>query len=370
MEQLIMTSQSDQFELIASPPSISNIDPAILQGGHKIAYARHPAYQQFAEEIGLGDRFRAVAVFARSFLPLLVKRIVRYEIIPYDLRQSGGFAFAKAAIRNALRLDNAKPSAAVQNPLAQMLRQNGVGVVAIPKPVFASLEKAAAGHFERLVERRGASGNQTRAFEESRSSASRFDDSGLFVIIEQLFKDAGVLVAASSHLGRQVKLVDVNPQINDRSDSFWRDIFPDMDGAPLPTAAYYHRDASGGDLKAIIYMTDVMSEADGAFSYVVGSNRAAAVGIDDLICEANDHGLSATDPETRRVFAALPQKLQQKGSFGNDLSNNTRLAEEIAGSSWAITSDKGAIVLFDTKGVHRGGMVETGERRVITCVLG
>ncbi len=365
-----MASLSDRFQPIECPPSVRQIEPSNFRGSHIVDYAAHPAYAGFVSSVGIGDRVRAGAAFAKAFLPLLLKRVIRYEMIPYDTRQQGGLAFARAAFRNMLRLDQRVSPETVDSDLFRQLNTNGVGVVAIPAARFERLEKIAQHHFDGLLSRRGAPGNKSRAFDDSRSNASRVSDSALYLDIEQLFEESGVMEAASAYLGRRAKLADVNPQINDRSDSFWRDIFPDMQAGKIPSAAYYHRDASGGDLKAIVYMSDVLTEAHGAFSYVLGSNHVAAQGLDDLISEANDHGLSATDPETRKLFAALPQKLRQKGSFGNDVSDDSEQAQLISECSWAITSTKGAIVLFDTKGIHRGGMVEAGERRVITCVLG
>ena len=70
------------------------------------------------------------------------------------------------------------------------------------------------------------------------------------------------------------------------------------------------------------------------------------------------------------MFAALPRKLRQKCAFGNDLKADSPMLEEIVRATWKITAPAGSVVLFDTKGIHRGGMVEQGERRVLTCVLG
>ena len=104
---------------------------------------------------------------------------------------------------------------------------------------------------------------------------------------------------------------------------------------------------------------------------MLGSNRIRISRLDDLICEANDsNGLAGTDAKSRARFAALPRKLRQKGAFGNDLAPDSPLGREIGKGQWAVTADRGSIVLFDTKGIHRGGMVEDGERRVITCVIG
>ena len=249
------------------------------------------------------------------------------------------------------------------------MAEHGINVVTIPGRQFDELNAAARSEFERLAGRRGRSNGQ-RVFEESRGQASRANQRELFEAIEGTLKDAGVFRIASAYLGREATLIDVNPQINDTSDSFWRDIFPDAGLKSLPPTAYCHRDASGGDLKAIIYMTDV-DDRTGPFSYVVGSNRMRISRVDDLICEANDsNGLAGTDARARARFAALPRKLRQKGSFGNDLTPDSVLGREIIAGLWSVTAPRGSIILFDTKGIHRGGMVEDGERRVITCVIG
>lgn len=235
----------------------------------------------------------------------------------------------------------------------------------IPDERFEELARIAVPHFERLEQRRARKRLGDREFDESRSNVdAREHGDALYKAIKSILIDSGIMDAASRYLGRDARLIDLNPQINGSTDSFWRNIFPDMTAMKLPDTAYFHHDASGGDLKAIFYMTDVGPQ-HGPFSYVVDSNKLNMSRFDDLITEANDHnGLSGTGPEARKRFAALPRKLRQKGAFGNDLPDDSRLAREIKRGLWQITSNKGAIVLFDTKGDHRGGMVVEGERRV------
>lgn len=266
-------------------------------------------------------------------------------------------------------LNSPKAPILIRSPLFASLEEHGVAVVVIDEHARRRLQSVAEDHFRKLADRREAPDDQKREFEDSRSTVSRVSEPELFSHLEALLRASGVMDAASAYMGRNVQLADVNPQINDVSDSFWRDIFPDMPDAPLPPAAYYHRDASGGDLKAIVYMSDVGPQ-NGPFTYVLGSHRAQVRRLDDLICEANDHGLSATDRATRAMFAALPKSLRKKGSFGNDLEPGSDAVRMIVERSWSIEGSAGSIVLFDTKGIHRGGMVKFGERRVITCVLG
>lgn len=338
-----------------------------------VDYENHDAYRDLIARPSLKLRLEACAIFGKSMAKLLFKRLIKYEFIPYDLRADrspgGRLRFAGAALKNVVSGDARARKLSAAEADAGKMAEHGIHVVTMPVDRFAALDDAARTEFDRLAARRGRSNGQ-RQFEESRGQASRAEQRDLFDAIETTLKDAGVFAVASAYLGRKAGLIDVNPQINDTTDTFWRDIFPDADLKTLPPTAYCHRDASGGDLKAIIYMTDV-SDRTGPFSYVVGSNRMRIKRLDDLICEANDsNGLAGTDARARARFAALPAKLRQKGSFGNDLIPDSPLGREIGQGLWAVKAGKGSIVLFDTKGIHRGGMVEDGERRVITCVIG
>ena len=341
-------------------------DPAFID------YDGHFAYRDLAARPSLRDRAAALTIFGVSMAKLLLKRAIRYEMIPYHLRSDrspgGRLRFAAAALSNmtagAMRKRQATAGAA-----GETMDRQGCLVVTMPADQRARLEAVAASQFEALAARRGRS-NGKRQFEESRGQASRVEQGPLFDAIEAILRESGVMAAADAYLGRPARLVDVNPQINDVTDSFWRDIFPDAELGELPATAYCHRDASGGDLKAIIYLSDVDGR-NGPFSYALGSNRIRISRLDDLICEANDsNGLGATDPVARRRFAALPKKLRQKGAFGNDLTPASPLSGDIKASLWSIEAPRGSIVLFDTKGIHRGGMVVEGERRVVTCVIG
>lgn len=360
---------------IVEPVSTVTPLPALVWSPALIDYASHPAYREMVARPTVGARMNALSIFLSSMAVLLVKRVVRYEMIPNDIRSDASFngrlKMAGQAVRNifnhprarAQRLQRVEEAAGRMGP-------DGIHVVTMPVVDLEALTIAATPQFDALRARRQQRKDGKRAFEESRGRTTRQDQQALFDVIERVLHDAGVMAVASAYMQREGRVIDINPQINDASDSFWKDIFPDTPPSELPTAAYCHRDASGGDLKAIIYMTDV-EPLTGPFSYVVGSHLMQISRVDDLICEANDsNGLAGTDVATRARFAALPAKLRQKGSFGNDLVGTSAFAQDITRGLWSITAPKGSIVLFDTKGIHRGGMVESGERRVITCVIG
>jgi hypothetical protein len=356
-------------------------DIPVMEGGLRwspdvIDYKGHKAYAADVARAGFAARLSATLYFLRSLGFVITKRLIRYEMIPLEARSPKGawgwLRFGGYALRNLLRLDGAAPvrlEHGIAGDIYERLKATGCAVVAIPDTDFTRIEKASQPRFAALRTQRGTGANGGRDFAESRSTARRDTDPELFASIGATLLESGVMDAASKYLGRQARLVDVNPQINDKTDDFWRETFPDLN-ATLPPTAYFHRDASGGDLKAIFYMSDVAPD-NGPFTYVLGSNRVRISKLDDLICEANDHnGLSGTRPEARRKFSALPRLFRQKGTFGDDLPEDSALSDAIRRSQWPITSAKGSIVLFDTKGTHRGGMVVEGERLVITCVIG
>lgn len=367
-----MSASSDAFVQL-SPGDVGRFPVERFPTPQRIDYARQPAYADFVARAPLATRLRASGRFLRSLVPLAVKRIANYELIPNEVRTdrrslSGLFRLGAAGLRNAFV--STRRSSRIESGLARRLAEDGCAVIACSAEAMAGVDAAVAPAYAKLEQMRAERAGGKREFLDSRYHTDRREEAHLYRAVEALLRDAQVMQAASEYIGREARLIDVNPQINDPSDSFWREIFPDRDANGLPKAAYFHRDASGGDLKAIIYMSDV-GPKNGPFTFVLGSHRLPIGRLDNFICEANDsNGLADTSAETRRIFAALPRRFRQKGSFGNDLPDDDPVSDEIVGAAWSITGSKGAIVLFDTKGVHRGGMVEQGERRVITCVLG
>jgi hypothetical protein len=333
-------------------------------------YSTHPAYNR--EKLGVTplSRISATFLFAIKFISLALKRLVHYEMIPFEVRSRSVLAIAVWTIKNRFSEKSKRENVDRANPVYQTLDEDGCSVIKMPDSDFEKLVESSGFEFKKLEQARARNTSGKREFDESRSTVNRIENPELYRLIENIFEKSGVMAAASAYMGRSALLVDVNPQINDKSDDFWLTIFPDLELPKVPDSAYFHRDASGGDLKAIIYMSDVGKE-NGPFNYALGSNKLKLSRFDNLVCEANDHnGLSATDRKSREVFAALPKSLQQKGSFGNDLVDDDNFSRHILDNCHQIVGDRGSIVLFDTKGIHRGGMVQAGERRVITCVLG
>ena len=363
------------YDLQSVPSTIKPLRSDFRWSPDLIDFSRHDAYAEQFRQRSLGRRVKAMGAYASRFALLLAKRLIRYEMIPIEYRKGrdlgSRLGFLSYAARNAFdfsRLGGRK-SRAPATDLDKAFNERGIVALVMAPERFQELQGLARPFFDKLEARRGQGANR-REFMDSRGVTGRNVAPDLYAKIDQILIESGLKATAENYLGRPVQLVDVNPQINDRSDSFWREVYTDIPDRQLSKTAYLHLDASGGDLKVIFYFSPV-GETNGPFSYAIGSNRMKLSLVDNLLAEANDHnGLSLTTPEARETFSALPRKLQQKGLFGNDLPDDSPASREIVDALWQVTGPAGSIVMFDTKGMHRGGMVEDGERRVLTCVLG
>ena len=335
-------------------------------------YTEHPAYASFVRAASFASCLRSLLTFARYFTLILTKRLISYELIPAHVRAAGGLRFIAMGLRHVWQKLVGGPAlvaVAEGAPTAQALGLDGICVAAIDSAHFQAIALAVQPLIDDLHQARGARIGGGRGFEESRGVALRTANAELYNAVEKMFRDSGMLAGISKYLGCEARLADVNPQVNDASDDFWRRIFPDLPDESRPTP-YFHRDASGGDIKAIVYLSDVGPDS-GPFSYAIGSHRARGSTLVDWIEETNDQsGFSGTDAVARRRFSALPAVLRRKCAFGNDLTHGQPITQRILGAEWVVCADRGHVAVFDTKGFHRGGMVKSGARVVLTCIIG
>lgn len=344
--------------------------------GTWISYDKHPAYASLVASASISTKVAALAGFTKYFALILCKRLISYELIPAHLRRPrslrGLWRFFRTGLANAthkLIRTAQQQNAASGAPVQAALGHDGVCVAKVDAESVDRIQKAVRPLIEQLRQARGSRTSRGRDFSESRGTALRTAHGDLFAAVESMLQRSGILDGCSAYIGHPAQLVDCNPQINDPSDDFWQCIFPDR-AAELRPAAYFHRDASGGDIKAIIYLSDV-GPNNGPFSYAIGSHHGRGSNLIDWIEETNDQsGYSSTQAAARRRFSALPAVLRRKCAFGNDLLPGTEITERILQSEWIIEASQGHIVLFDTKGLHRGGMITEGERVVLTCVIG
>lgn len=353
----------------------------------EIDYGAHPAYRVSA--IPVGVRARALLRFFAHFAFVGLKRAIDYDNLPLLTKSPDGGArpgigsvalpFLKMLFRvkcsrfwERLRGARRAPIVALQDLQAREilgnLRADGFSILNFAAPEMDRLRSVFAPSFEKLSARRRNIPVPQRLFDDNFLWLRREDTPEEFALIEEIFNRHRIIDAAGAYLGRPVGIKHVNPQLNDEADSFWRGQFEDLN-LPDARTTYLHTDTTYGMLKCMVYVSNV-TLSTGPFTYIRGTNSRGEGFWEGLIRRANDYsGLSSKRPERRRHFAALPRFFRKKCDFGSDIRDGSPDSQSLMRSKVEFTSDMGDAILFDGNGIHRGGMVQQGERRVVTVIL-
>jgi hypothetical protein len=345
-----------------------------------IDYRAHRAYGGFLPKPRLKSRLRALRWFAFGLAMIAGRLLVDYEHLPKPKNKSAKLRwmlsrspmYARLVFSQKIRRVFARNKFSASSPKADevlaVLKRDGAICVRLNQQQVREMRDLLEGHFQALKARLASKRPQDRHFDETRLWLDRDKNADVFAWFTDVLGSHGVLEASSIYLNRPVGVAHVNPQINDPSDNFWANHFVDA-GVEDSRCDYCHFDSTYNVLKMIIYVSDVAPKT-GPFSFVRGSHRADSAFFDGIIRRANDYGgLSSTRRQCRELFNALPKFLQRKAAFGPDVPNDSKYVSAIVDHEWTITSDQGHCILFDPCGIHRGGMVQDGERLVVSVML-
>jgi hypothetical protein len=325
---------------------------------------------------------RAFKVFLLSFAFVGIRKIVDYENIPLLSKEDGGNRFTPTFALRCFRtftilrvgrlwrsLTGTRKAAIPANPaLLNRLLADGVFGLRLSDTEIATIHRVMETPFAKLDKRRANIPLVKRKFDDNVYWCTRSADPEAFAALEKIFHHHGLLDTASAYLGRPVGVKHINPQVNEADFAFWKRQFPDPE-VPDPWTTYLHIDATYGMLKGAIYMHEIGPD-NGPFCYVRGSHRAKVGFLEGMVRRTNDFcGFSGRLPDSRRMFMALPKMLRKKADFGADILDNSPDAQRLREGHLAFTSDFGNCVIFDGHGIHRGGMVNKGERRCVFILL-
>jgi len=348
----------------------------------KIDYDAHPAYGGMFPKAALRERIAALSIFFRTFVFVTIRRIVDYDNMPLLTKEAG---FSGLDITTALRyismfgriratrmigtLTGARrPAMPTNAALLNRIKSDGIVPLTLSPDEIEQVRAATNPGFAKLDERRAAIPPEKRKFDDNVYWSTRTSDPQAFTTVETIFNRYGIIEAASAYLGRPLGVKHVNVQINDKDLAFWTRVFPDTQLAD-PWGSYLHIDATYGMLKCAIYVHDIDADS-GPFCYVRGSQNAEIGWFEGMVRRTNDFsGFSGRKPEARKKFMALPSFLRMKADFGGDLSDESIDVQRLREGHFSATSNYGNCILFDGNGMHRGGMVNRGERRCIFVLL-
>jgi hypothetical protein len=348
----------------------------------EIDYDAHPAYGGMFPKATLRERIDALKTFIRTFAFVSIRRIVDYENMPLLTKEAGfsGLNFSSAlryismftrirVSRMIGTLTGARRPAAPTNPaLLNRIKADGIVPLMLTADEIEQVRAVTEPGFAKLDERRGGIPVEKRKFDDNVYWCTRSADPQAFTTVENIFNRYGITDAASAYLGRPVGVKHVNAQINDQDLAFWKRVFPDTQLAD-PWGSYLHVDATYGMLKCAIYVHEIGPDG-GPFCYVRGSQLAKVSWFEGMVRRTIDFaGLSSKKPEVRKKFMALPAFLRKKAEFGADILDGSSEAKRLREGHFSATSNYGNCILFDGNGIHRGGMVNKGERRCVFILL-
>jgi Phytanoyl-CoA dioxygenase (PhyH) len=167
---------------------------------------------------------------------------------------------------------------------------------------------------------------------------------------------------------------------------WWRSRYPDFDCENQNTA-YYHTDESPDIMKAILYLNDV-TEENGPFTMIPESYQWQRESLSWVTARTIDAMGRLMDYEDlppkilghdrhllvsalgRQHFMALPPELQTVSHFGNDVLKDSEIERILVSHSSSVVGERGTIIAFDgSRIVHRGGLVQCGERWVCQIIF-
>jgi hypothetical protein len=182
----------------------------------------------------------------------------------------------------------------------------------------------------------------------------------IYDAVAAVFDQAHIFDVAQAYARTPVKLAGIAVQVNTAATTARKYVSIDAEGIPKKKTQYLHIDSSGWPHhKVLIYLNDVGLD-EGPFRYIVGSHRM----LDDF-----ELAVRKTNDKLRippRLFMALPEAFRQLADFGDNMDPDSAEAGELLRRERALYDDQRSdLVLFDYHGVHRGGFVRQGARRIL-----
>lgn len=195
-------------------------------------------------------------------------------------------------------------------------------------------------------------------------------DEPVWAAARRMLVGAGVFEAVKDYFGAEgCKLRGLTAVVNRPGQAWQTNLFRDLEVETPPTTGFHVDTQSACILKTVIYLDDVGPE-QGPFGALPGSHLWDQTGPG----RGRRQGLERSSfrsrsREHRRTFASLPSELQLKAGFGGDVVPGSAECRALVDGEARLTGPRGQINLFDPEAIHRGGLVQSGERVALIAIL-
>jgi hypothetical protein len=207
----------------------------------------------------------------------------------------------------------------------------------------------------------------------------------ILYILNSEFGRQGVLDSVSAYMGRRMWVTGVALELSVPQATWWANSFEGLSRAPV--TLYAHVDESITCPKSIVYLSDV-ERASGATSCYWGAYEALALNplqaiIGRVVANvgnsqdsplhlhyAKRYHQSMSSERFRRHFMRLPQEIRFNSHFGWDVLPDSSAEQALMDRERVMIGRAGTYIVFDgSRLLHRGGMVERGERVALQVVF-
>lgn len=298
-------------------------------------YFTHPKFTAAAERINEQTRVAAL----NQFLPALQRAFV-------DLAESGRPDFD-------VRITAGSAS------LAE-LQETGITVLQVDPPTKALICEWADPLFGAIQQRLASIGRPK--FKDMNVALDRGAHGALYAAVHDALTQLNVFDIGRAYVRRPLRIKKLFVQLNNDQETAARYGALGADGLPKLKTDYWHIDSDvWPNIKVLLYLNDVDLDS-GPMRYVVDSHREVP-DFETLVRKTNDSLRLPTEQ-----FLALPDELRMHALFGPYLAGDESKSVEMLRRE-RIVCGGGDLILFDNNGVHRGGFVRKGERRLLQCLF-
>jgi hypothetical protein len=198
------------------------------------------------------------------------------------------------------------------------------------------------------------------------------------------FRNSGVLASLAPIAHRKMKVIGVAYEISVAGSNWWK---PKMESGELSKTLYAHVDRGVDAPKAIVYLSNVDAQNGPTSCFPDAYAELDITGLQDFIGRSIETvGRSANSPLSdiyefsgpvmdsegfRKHFMKLPSSMRFNSHFGWDVKPKSQLESFLVDKETKILGPAGTTLVFDgARLLHRGGLIEEGERIVLQVIFG